>query len=291
MIRLKEEHSGTFNYTRCYSSYWNGILDLHIKSNWCLLLEMVAKSFIFYSFSILNTIDNFIYQLKDITLKQNIKEYKIFLIFITLFMGLNIQANDLFLYKLYNNKLQAIFPSEPQKTSLSISDLHLIKEKLVARIPVEYREKMTQKEINTILSNALNIIKNNKPLVSIDRLKHISYTVSKSPSGLKHENYIYDGIQAQIDSQIKLSVQLNGQVLIDFSSKVDKYHDMYIAIYTCSSIQNGQTLYSSVKYIAYKDNTYRWQVGYFNKNDKIVFDDNQKYCKIIKGKTNVRSKI
>lgn len=191
------------------------------------------------------------------------------------------KQNNYYIYKLFDNKFQAIFPDKP---SLQQIPKELLNPKfLLKRLPYEYTNKLSKKQLDKVVANAILQVKNNQPYIFSDTINQISYTSQTMPSNLEHENYLWSGMKDMIDKQIKDILKADNRTTINFSSKLDKYNDTYIAVYTSNYFQDGEKVYSSTKHIYYKDNIYKWTISYVNQSNKNIFDEYQHNVKVITG--------
>ena len=186
----------------------------------------------------------------------------------------------LYVYKLFNNKFQTIFPDKPYLQPIPKEVLDPTK--LLQSLPYKYREQLSKKQLDNIVSDTIKIIKNNQPYVYTDKSRQLSFSVQSTPSNLKHNNYIWHGIKERIDENICLPLKASGRDILSFSSTLDKKNDTYIAIYSYSYFMEGQKVYGKTKEIYYKNKTYKWHIGYVHKSDENIFDDYQHNIKILK---------
>jgi hypothetical protein len=191
-----------------------------------------------------------------------------------------VNEKEYYLYKLYNNKFQAVFPGNP--TIQEIPQELLDSKMIVNSLPYEYRKQLTQSQIDKIVSNTIQQFRNNQPYIYADQNSKVWFKVQSMPSNLEHKNYIWSGIKNTIDNLLKNTLKADNRTIIDFSSNIYKYEDKYIAKYTSFYFLDGQKVYSSTKNIYYKDKTYQWTVSYINKTNKQIFDDYENNIKILK---------
>jgi len=185
-----------------------------------------------------------------------------------------------YLYELFDNKFQVVFPGAP--SIQEIPEELLNRNYILKSLPYEYTKELTQKQIDDILDNTIEKMKNSQPYIFTDTKNQMSFTSQSMPSGLEHKNYLWSGMKNTLDKQIKDILKTDGRTIIDFTSSLDKYIDTYIAIYTNSYYLEGQKIYSTTKHIFYKDKVYKWSVSYVNKEDKTIFDEYQHNVKILK---------
>lgn len=184
-----------------------------------------------------------------------------------------------YIYELFDNKFQAIFPDTP---SIQEMPNELLDPKTIMQsLPYEYIKQLSKKQIDKILADTIEKMKNSQPYIYTDVTKQISYISQTMPSGLEHKNYIWSGIKNILDKQLKDVLRADNRTVIDFSSSLDKYNDEYVAIYTSSLIMDGQKVYFTTKHIYYKDKVYKWTVSYVNEADKTIFDEYQHNVKIL----------
>lgn len=191
----------------------------------------------------------------------------------------NQQTNDFYIYKLFDNKFQAVFPNSPSIQEIPKELLN--RNNILKSLPPEYVKELTQKQIDKVLNDTIEIMRSSQPLIYADMVNKRSYTAQSMPSGLEHENYIWSGIKNMLDKQIKDVVKTDNRTLINFSSTLDKDNDVYIAIHSNSYYLEGQKVYSSTKQIYYKDRSYKWSVSYVDKNDQNIFDEYQHNVKVL----------
>lgn|GEM_PF-1321276 len=192
----------------------------------------------------------------------------------------NNDTNNYYIYKLFDNKFQAIFPDSP---SIQAIPKELINPTTILNsIPYKHRKDLSQKQIDKILKNTISEMKNMQPYIYTDTTNQISYTSQMMPSKLEHKNYIWSGIKNTIDNLIKEPVIADNRTIVEFTSTLDKYNDTYTAIYTLIFFMDGQKVYATTKQIYYKDKSYKWTVSYVNKEDKSIFDDYQHNVKVLK---------
>ena len=185
-----------------------------------------------------------------------------------------------YLYELFDNKFQVVFPGAPSIQEIPKELLN--RNYILKSLPNEYTKELTQKLLNDILDDTIKKMKNSQPYIYTDIKNQMSFTSQSMISGLEHKNYLWSGIKNMLDKQIKDVLKTDGRTIIDFTSTLDKYNDKYIAIYTNSYYLEGQKIYSSTKHFFYKDKVYKWSVSYVNKEDKTIFDEYQHNVKILK---------
>ena len=145
---------------------------------------------------------------------------------------------------------------------------------------MEYKNKLSKIEREKVIADFVS--KNSiESYEYYDNTNYIVYTSSSFASQLEHKNYIHSNIQKFLDDNLKYAINGQNQNLIDFSSKLDRNNDTYIAYYTASFQNNGQIFYISSKQIYYKDKVYKWNMTYINYADKKIFDKYEQYCKIV----------
>lgn len=184
-----------------------------------------------------------------------------------------------YIYKLFNNKFQAVFPDNP---SIQEIPTELLDPKAIAiKLPYEYIKELSKKQVDKIIADTILQMKNNQPYIYTDKINKMSYTAQTTPSGLEHKNYIWPGIKSMIDNLIKATVKTDNRTLIAFSSTLDKYNDSYTAIYTSSYFLEDQKVYTSTKHIFYKDKVYKWSVSYVDSSNKDIFDNYKGNVKLL----------
>lgn len=189
-----------------------------------------------------------------------------------------LSAQEFSIFKLYNNKFEAVFPQKP--TIQEMPKDYLDPKKLEDSMPLEYKNKLSKVERKKVIADYIS--KNTiESYEYYDNVNHITYTSSSFASQLEHKNYIHLGIQKFLDDNLKYVINGQNQNLIDFSSKLDRNNDIYIAYYTTSFQNNGQIFYISSKQIYYKDKVYKWNMTYVNYANKEIFNKYEQYCKII----------
>ncbi|HIP13706.1 MAG TPA: hypothetical protein EYG73_13440 [Arcobacter sp.] len=201
-----------------------------------------------------------------------------FIILISISSGL--YAQDFYSYKLFDNKFQVIFPGEP---SVQHIPKELLDPKAIEKsIPYEYKKKLTQKQIEKLISDIIN--RNNiQAYIYGDKVNQIAFTSQSMPSALKYDVGEYkQSTQKMLDKSIKDTLKTDGRTIINFSSIFNRKENTYIAIYTSSFFTEGQKRYASTKQIIYKKKVYKWTVVYSSLSDKYVFDNYQIHCKVIK---------
>ncbi|MAC83380.1 MAG: hypothetical protein CL624_04525 [Arcobacter sp.] len=185
-----------------------------------------------------------------------------------------------YIYKLFNNKFQAVFPDSPsiQEIPKELLNPNSIKKS----IPYKYRKELNTKQLNKIIADIIEKMRNSQPLKYTDEKNQVSYTLQELPSGLEHKNYMWSGAKNMLDNLSKEPLQIDNRTLVDFTSSLDKYNDTYIAIYTSTYILDGQKVYSTTKHIYYKDRIYKWTMSYIDQSKKDIFDKYQHNVKILK---------
>ena len=202
--------------------------------------------------------------------------FKIVVLLVLMFNGSF--AQELYTFKLYNNKFEAVFPQKP--TIQEIPKEFLDTKKIEVSLPLEYKNKLSKAEMEKVIADIIN--KNNiESYLYVDDISHIVYTTSSFASQLEHKNYIHSDIQKFLDNNLKYAINSQNQNLIEFFSKLDRNNDIYIAYYTTSFQNNGQVFYISSKQIYYKDKIYKWNMTYINLADKKIFDKYEQYCQIV----------
>ena len=185
------------------------------------------------------------------------------------------------IYKLFNDKFQAVFPDSPiiQKIPKEL----LQPNNILKSIPYKYTKKLNQQQLDKIVEDTIREIKNSQPNIYADKINQVSYTSQTLSSGLKYNIGKYKkSIKQNIDEVIKQALKTDNRKLINFSSTLDRHKDTYIAIYHSSYFLNEQKIYSSTKHIYYKDKVYKWSISYINKDDKKIFDDYKHHVKTLK---------
>lgn len=186
-----------------------------------------------------------------------------------------------YIYKLFNDKFQAVFPDSPiiQKIPKEL----LQPNNILKSIPYKYTKKLNQQQLDKIVEDTIREIKNSQPNIYADKINQVSYTSQTLSSGLKYNIGKYKkSIKQNIDEVIKQALKTDNRKLINFSSTLDRHKDTYIAIYHSSYFLNEQKIYSSTKHIYYKDKVYKWSISYINKDDKKIFDDYKHHVKTLK---------
>ncbi len=188
-------------------------------------------------------------------------------------------AQEFYTYKLFDNKFQAVFPGNPsiQEIPKELLDPIAIEKSL----PYEYKKELSESQIKKIVLETIKQMKASEPYIYIDNINKISFTSQSLSSNLEHKNYIWDGIQKQIDEILKSTLKADNRKLIDFSSTLDKKNNTYIALYTSYYLLDGQKVYSSTKQIYFKDKIYKWSVSYIDAANRIIFDKYKENCQII----------
>lgn len=249
----------------------------------------IANYFVFYNDKLIllqgmvNTINN------QLTRKQLNKKFEKYLplfdqianslVIKDLYTEKNDNEANYYIYKLFNNKFQAIFPDTPsvQKIPQELLNPSSIKKSL----PYKYRKELSPKQLNKIIADIIEKMKNSQPLIYTDEQNQMSFTSQELPSGLEHKNYLWSGAKNMLDNLNKETLK-SDSTLIDFTSSLDKYNDTYIAIYTSTYTTEGQKIYSTTKHIYYKDKIYKWTMSYLDKSKKNIFDEYQHNVKLIK---------
>ena len=187
---------------------------------------------------------------------------------------------EYYLYTLYDNKFQVVFPGDPsiQEIPQELLDLKMI----VKSLPHEYKKQMTQSQIDKIASSAIQQFKSNQLYIYVDQNSKIWFKAQSIPSYVEHKNYIWNGTKNTLDNVIKDALKADNRTIIDFSSKIYKDEDKYIAKHTSFYFLDGQKVYSSTKNIYYKDKNYIWTVSYIDETNKQIFDDYENNVKILK---------
>lgn len=192
----------------------------------------------------------------------------------------NNNTSNYYIYKLFDNKFQAVFPDSPNIQEIPKELLN--PNYLLKALPKEHLKKLSQKQIDKILADTIEKMKNSQPYIYTDTTNQISYTSQTMPSGLEHKNYLWSGIKDMLDKQLKDVLKADKRTIIDFASSLDKYNDKYIAIHTTSYLMEEQKVYSTTKHIYYKKEIYKWTVTYMDKSNKSIFDDYHHNVKILK---------
>lgn len=208
------------------------------------------------------------------------KLHNILKFLVLMFISSGLHAQNFYSYKLFDNKFQAVFPGEP---SVQHIPKELLDPKTIERsLPYEYKKQLTQKQINKIVSDVIK--RNNIQAYQYsDRANQIAFTSQSMPSALKYDVGEYkQSTKQMLDKSIKDPLRVDGRTIINFSSTFNRKKNTYIAIHTSSYFLEGQKRYSSTKQIIYKKKVYKWTVMYPSLNDKHIFDDYQKHCKVIK---------
>lgn len=185
-------------------------------------------------------------------------------------------SQELYIFKLYNNKFEAVFPQEP--TVQKMPKEYFDPKKIENSMPLEYKNKLSKVEIEKVIADFIS--NNIETYAYYDDINYILYSSSSFDSQLEHKNYIYSDIQKILDDNLKHAINIEHQNLLEFSSKIDKNNDTYIAHYTTSILKNGQIYYISSKQIYYKDKVYKWNMTYPDYAQKKIFDKYEQYCKI-----------
>lgn len=185
-----------------------------------------------------------------------------------------------YLYKLFDNRLQAVFPDTP--TIQEIPSEQIDPKALEKMIPYKYKKDMSQNQVEKLVADMIIQMKNSQPYIYVDNINQIWYSSQTMPSQMKHENYIYSGIKNTLDNIIKDSLKADGRTLMNFSSTLDANNNTYIAVYDSNYFIEDKKVYTSTKHIYHKDSVFKWSVSYVNKEDKSIFDEYQDNVKIIR---------
>jgi len=162
-------------------------------------------------------------------------------IFILILITTTSYAQDYYIYNLYNNHFQAVFPKTPQ----------LMLNKSFIKV------YMSVNSDNGLLFMS----------------KNVSYSIIK-------EDMIYFGKKALDEKLIFRPIKLEGHKLLKFKSKIDIKKKIY-SYELMKRINNKKGIvYQSTKGILYKNQLYSWSLQYLDINKKSIFDNYKNYCKI-----------
>ncbi len=181
-------------------------------------------------------------------------------------------AQNFYTYKLFDDKLQAVFPANPEVVPIPKAYLDAIKKGIV----LSKQENLTQNQIDRI---ANEIKKNIKAYQYMDNANQITYSLMSGPS------YIATYRQKEknkIDKTIKGIMRAEGRKFLKFSSKTSSSKNSYTAIFTTSFMQGGQKVYASTKRIYNAKYIYKWTMIYRDYSDKQIFDKYQDSVKVLR---------
>lgn len=151
-----------------------------------------------------------------------------------------------YIYKLFDNKVQSVFPS--QAGLLDTSNISIIEQKGL------------------------------KVYIYADKKNKLSFTAKLSSSGLEYNVNKYT--KKFLDNLYKSSFETFGVKLTSFSSK--KNNDQYIFYYSYKSVINDVAIYNFSKTIIFEKKRYTWTISSLNLNAKTLFKQYKDSIKIIK---------
>jgi len=176
-------------------------------------------------------------------------------------------AQDFYLYKLFDDKFQTVFPEEPSLQAMPF-----------------FAIDPTLKDSPGAIASIKKHSKDFRVYEYIDSEKQIAIVAKTIPSAYKYDIGAYkQSYKKDLDDMIFLTAKKIGGTILEFSSVFNRDKDTYTALYTLSIEFEGQEAYISTKYIIYKRNLYTWTINYVNKNDKKIFYNYQKHCKVLRG--------
>jgi len=192
-------------------------------------------------------------------------------------------SQDLYTYELFNNKFQAVFPSEPSLQSTP--DGLLDPKRVEGLLPPEYKKTLSPKQLKNAVSEGILLLKKNKTYFYNDSGSNLRFTSSIRPSGLTESNYKHPEIKKMMD-QVALaglsSTETPDAKLINWSSIYNRDNSTHIALYTFSFFIDGIKIYCSKKNIFHKEHIYQWSVYYRKLSDRSIFENYQEHAKVLK---------